>query len=315
MQGLLQRWATKGQARFTFQQAKVRAAVGAGDFEQAVLAQTAEDTDFLELESEDATYRDAVARLRRELDFGLPVQVIDRQYLPNIDFEMCAVVVVVGQDGLVANTAKYVGDVPIVGVNPDPGRFDGVLLAFQLNEARQAVSRVLKSRAPLQPVTLARATLHDGQSLLAFNDFFIGASSHVSARYELTIGGRSEVQSSSGVLVSTGAGSTGWMSSVFNMARGVVRSVGVDVQATPPRICWDDPLLIWAVREPFISRTSQAALAAGSIRQGESLTVESRMATGGVIFSDGIESDFLEFNAGTIARIAVADVRARLVTP
>ena len=68
--------------------------------------------------------------LTRELDFGLPIQVIDRQYLPTIDFDMCTVVVVIGQDGLVANTAKYVGDVPIIGVNPDPDRFDGVLLAI-----------------------------------------------------------------------------------------------------------------------------------------------------------------------------------------
>jgi hypothetical protein len=37
------------------------------------------------------------------------------------------------------------------------------------------------------------------------------------------------------------------------------------------------------------------------------------MSSSGVIFSDGVESDFLEFNAGTIACITVAQQRARLV--
>lgn len=316
MEGLLRRWATVGQARFRFKQNKAVAAVQAGDMAAAQAAQRDEDADFLEIEDEDQTYQAAVRELQRQLDFGLPVQVIDREYLPSIDFDMCTVVVCIGQDGLVANTAKYVGEVPIVGVNPDPQRFDGVLLPYQLHETRQAVQRVLSQQASIAPVTLAQATLHDGQSLLAFNDFFVGAASHVSARYELHVGNRSEAHSSSGVLVSTGAGSTGWMSSVFNMTLGVARSFGSEVDpALRPELEWDDPFLLWAVREPFMSRTSGIQLVAGRIAEGEELKLESRMPQNGVIFSDGIESDFLEFNGGSIVRIGVAPQRAQLVVP
>lgn len=316
MEGLLRRWATVGQARFRFKQNKAVAAAQAGDMAAAQAAQREEDADFLELEDEDQTYHAAVRDLQRELDFGLPVQVIDREYLPSIDFEMCSVVVVVGQDGLVANTAKYVGEAPIVGVNPDPKRFDGVLLPYQLHNARVAVQRVLNNQAAVAQVTLAQATLHDGQTLLAFNDFFIGAASHVSARYELHAGGRSEAHSSSGVLVSTGAGSTGWMSSVFNMTVGIARSFGMPVsQEVRPNMSWDAPYLLWAVREPFLSQTSGVQLVAGRIADGEELKLESRMPQGGVVFSDGIESDFLEFNGGSIVRIGVAPHRARLVVP
>ena len=67
----------------------------------------------------------------RELELGYPVRSIDRTFLPNFDFGRCVLVVVVGPDGLVANTAKYVGDLPIIGVNPDPRRNDGVLLPFR----------------------------------------------------------------------------------------------------------------------------------------------------------------------------------------
>jgi len=55
---------------------------------------------------------------------------------------------------------------------------------------------------------MARARLNDGQELLALNDLFIGRRTHVSARYALRVGDYVEDQSSSGIIVSTGAGST-----------------------------------------------------------------------------------------------------------
>jgi hypothetical protein len=222
-------------------------------------------------------------------------------------------VVTLGQDGLVANTAKYAGSQPIVGINPDPARFDGILLPFTATEARSAVAQALEGRAATRQVTLAEAVLGDGQSILAFNDLFLGARSHVSARYRLRAGDREEVQSSSGVLVSTGAGSTGWMSSVFNMAAGVARFTGGSSGA-PMRLEWEDTRLLYAVREPFRSRHSAADLVAGMVEPGEELVLESRMPSGGVIFSDGVEADFLDFNSGAVASIRAAGRRAVLVT-
>ena len=91
----------------------------------------------------------------------------------NYEFANAVVVIVVGPDGLVANTAKYVGTLPIIGVNPDPARNDGVLLPFRAEQVRHAVDAVL-NKASIRPVTMAEATLNDGQRLLAFNDFFVG---------------------------------------------------------------------------------------------------------------------------------------------
>ena len=182
----------------------------------------------------------------------------------------------------------------------------------ELAEARRAVVRCLETRPRVRAVTLAEAQLQDGQRLLAFNDLFIGAKSHVSARYTLRLGARHERQSSSGVLVSTGAGSTGWMSSVFNMAAGVTTFAG-GAQGTPLRLAWSDRRLLYAVREPFISRRSSAGIVAGLLDEGTELMVESHMPSGGVIFSDGIEADFVAFNSGAVARIHPAARRAYLV--
>ena len=196
-------------------------------------------------------------------------------------------------------------------VNPEPARFDGILLPFLPNQARGAVEQVMEERAKIRNITLAEVRLDDGQRLLAFNDFFLGARSHISAMYQITCGQESEIQSS-GVLVSTGAGSTGWVSSVFNMAAGVSRFCG-GPPVTPVRMPWEDRRLLFVVREPFVSRHSQAGIVAGILQTGEELTIESRMPSYGVIFSDGMEADFLQFNSGAIAHVCAAQQSARLV--
>jgi NAD kinase len=320
MQGLLARWATRGQAKFRLKAAKVQEqARSRAQVTQEALA--AGDEDFDSLEAEDDTYQQALAKLHQAVDFGLPIQVVDREFVPNFDFARFEVVIVIGQDGLVANAAKYVGDVPIVAINPDPKTIDGILLPFQLKDARRVVGRVLDGKFTTRDVTLAEANLPDGQKLLAFNDLFIGAKSHVSARYRLwmeTVGRSSapshdpETQSSSGIIVSTGAGSTGWLSSVFNMAAGITQFYGGTAGARP-QLRWEDRQLLWVVREPFTSKHSTANRVMGLVDEQTQLVVESLMPAGGAIFSDGVEADFLEFNSGAIARVGVSAQRARLV--
>jgi NAD kinase len=319
--GLRQRWGTPAQARFVLRRARaaeaMRVVAAAAPDEQAQRAELAEEAasaEFSQVEAEDQGYQETIRGLQRDLDFDLPVTLVDRAFLPNFEFENYQVVVVVGQDGLVANTAKYVAGLPIVGVNPDPAQIDGILLPFEPAEARGAVERVLARRQRARQVTLAEALLNDGQTLLAFNDLFVGAASHVSARYLVEADGRREAQSSSGLLVSTGAGSTGWLSSVVNMAGGVSRFLGHEMRGQL-RLEWEERRLVWAVREPFRSKASQIGLVAGWIDEGQELVVESQMAEGGVIFSDGVPEDAVAFRTGTIARIGVSPQTANLVVP
>jgi hypothetical protein len=253
-----------------------------------------------------------VEETRRSLPTDLKIQLLDRSLVPTVLFTEKDLIVTLGQDGVVANTAKYVKGQPIIAVNPDPERFDGILMPFQLKDVRDAIALVVRGREPIREVTMAEARLEDGQRILAFNDLFIGASSHVSARYKITVQGKTEYQSSSGILVSTGAGSTGWMSSVFNMAGGLAAAMG-GKPLQPIHMNWEDPRLIYVAREPFISLHSSANLVTGWIGNGEELLLESIMPSGGCVFSDGIEADAVEFNAGAILHVQRAKETARLV--
>lgn len=311
---LRKKFNTRSQAKFQMVSAKRRELANAR-VASAVVEQMAAQA-FEEVDQAAEQYDAAVQQLRQDLDFNdldIPVQTLDRDFLPNFVFGPNDVVVTVGQDGLVANTAKYAIGRPIVAVNPDPQRIDGVLLPFRTDQARSAVRNVLQEKAAYRQVTLAEALLADGQRLLAFNELFIGSRTHVSARYRLSLKGRSEPQSSSGVLVCTGAGSTGWLSSVFNMAAGVASIFGKPQRANAMRLEWEDPRLVYVVREPFISKSSQAGLVAGVVEPGAEIVIESDMPSNGVIFSDGVEADALEFNAGAIAHIRTSAGKARLV--
>ena len=268
--------------------------------------------DFEDYAREDDTYRRALDAMHKHLAFGLPVQQVDRALVPTFLFTGKELVVTVGQDGLVANVAKYVGEQPLVGVNPDPSRIDGVLLPFDVEQSRAAVRHVLEQRARFRSVTLAEVVLSDGQRMLGFNDLFLGARTHVSARYTLTHAQGTEAQSSSGIIVSTGVGSSGWLSSVFTLAQGLTTATGGQ-PGQAFTLDWEESRLAFVVREPFISRHSSARVVSGFISEESELVVESRMPSGGVIFSDGVEEDFLAFNAGTTARIHPASRRALLV--
>jgi hypothetical protein len=161
--------------------------------------------------------------------------------------------------------------------------------------------------------------LNDGQSIVAVNDLFIGQKTHVSARYGLRFAGKEENQSSSGIIVSTGAGSTGWFRSVVTGAAGIMESFagwnGGDAARERYRFDWDADHLVFSIREPFVSKLSNAALVFGRIRRTTPLTIVSQMPQNGVIFSDGVEEDFLPFNSGAIAKVGLANRRLNLLMP
>lgn len=291
LETLIERFNTKAQAKFYIERS-------GGIFE--------------EYEREHETFLQSLSDVQRRLALVLKSKIVERSFLPSFLFSNKQVVIVVGQDGLVANAAKYVNEQPIIAVNPDPERYDGVLLPFTPGNFISAVEQVAGGQFRHRSASFAEARLNDGQRLLAFNDLFIGAATHVSARYRISFGKKTEEHSSSGIIVSTHAGSTGWLSSIFNMTHGM--NAFLQKGAQPGKLPSPaENQLMFAVREPFASKKTQTGIQAGILTGQKSLVLESFMPNNGVIFSDGVESDFLRFNSGSIATIGLAKEKARLV--
>jgi len=271
--------------------------------------------DFRDYEVEHERYHDARRVVVDALRGTWRHQLVDRAYLPNFIFGPHEVVVALGQDGLVANTLKYLDGQPLIGVNPDPERFDGVLLPFRPTDLAAILPGVARDQRQLRTVTMARAALSDGQVLYAVNDLFIGPRSHTSLRYEISVSGDWEAQSSSGLIVSTGLGSTGWLKSIVTGSAAIASGLrGSGPPETYQPMTWDAGRLVFAVREPFPSRTTETTIVCGVVTKFETLKIRSLTPENGVIFSDGIEADYLAFNSGTLAEISVADRQGHLVS-
>jgi NAD kinase len=259
------------------------------------------------LEAIDSDFRKAMVAVSAAIPVEWRRARVDRGDLDRFLFEPEDLVVAVGQDGLVANVAKYLTGQPVIGCNPDPSRNEGALVRHTPAAAARVIPLVPAAAAagdlPIEERTMVRATLDDGVGLLALNEIFAGHQSHQSARYRLSAEDREERQSSSGIVVTTGTGASGWGRSI---------SLERHSRLVMPRP--DERALAYFVREAWPSVATGATLTEGRIADGAALAISSEMNDGGVVFGDGIESDRLEFGWGRRLEVRIADERLHLVT-
>lgn len=243
----------------------------------------------------------ALAAVRNEIPRQWRRLTLLRSDFDRFVFEKGDVIVAVGQDGLVANVAKYLDGQFVIGVNPDPTSYEGILVRNEPAAVGDLLADCLADRVEFESRAMVEARLDDGQCLTALNEVFIGHHSHQSARYRLSIGPKEERQSSSGIIVSTGTGATGW-----------ARSINEERQRVMHLPMPEEQSLAFFVREAFPGSGFATSTTFGRLNANERLTVTSEMNDGGVLFGDGIEDDRIEFLWGSVATVSVSDRRLRL---
>lgn len=259
----------------------------------------------LTIERVEAAHKDFAEVLRR-VRAAVPPDwrqaVLPRSEVERFVFGPDDIVVAVGQDGLVANVAKYLDGQTVIGVDPAPGSNAGVLVRFRAEHLEEALAAAHEQKLSIEPRVMAEATLDGGETLLALNEIFVGHRSHQSARYTIRAGEHVERQSSSGLIVSTGTGLTGWASSILRAT-----SRKLDLPPTKPQ-------LGYLVREAWPGPGVGTSLVAGLVGQ-KPLVVTSEMDDGGTVFADGIESDHLAFAWGRSVAVRPAARRLNLAVP
>ena len=255
LEDLVRRYNTIGQAQFYIEH-------HGGDFEDYSI--------------EDQTYHNAVKGAVSYLESYGRLQILDRELIPGFLFGEKDLVVVIGRDGLVANTLKYLSTQQLIGVNPDPDRWDGVLLPFVTADLEKIVPETDRGLRHIRSITMAQATLYDGQT--------------------------------------TGLGATGWLKSILAGASGIDRYCGLKEQ---PRIdsgfTWESDYLYYTVREPYPSKSTGTSMVFGKVSKNAPLKIASQMAYNGVIFSDGMEQDCIEFNSGATVEIGISRHTGNLI--
>ena len=229
---------------------------------------------------------------------------VERADLARFLFAPDDIVIAVGQDGLVANLAKYLHGQAVIGINPDPQTNPGVLVPHPPEAAAHLLQIASSAEigGHVEGRTMVQAATDDGQSLTALNEIFVGHRSHQSARYRIeTPHGGQERQSSSGVLIGSGTGATGWC-----------RSLWLEHHSTLELPEPQDSRLVWFVREAWPSPATDTNLTEGLLDSGESVTITAE-TDGLVIFGDGIEADHLTLSWGQTVQVSCAPRRLHLL--
>lgn len=192
---------------------------------------------------------------------------LERAELSRFVFEPNDTIVCVGPDGLVANVAKYLTSQRVIATNP-LGR--GPLTYHSTSSCVTALLRADAEDVDIELRPLVEASANNRIVLRALNEIYLGHRTHQSARYTLEFGSLRDAQISSGIVVSTGTGATGW-------ALSIARAEGkTDILPAPT-----DRAAAFFVRELWSG--NRASLASGRVAAGGILKVTSEMNESGVL--------------------------------
>jgi hypothetical protein len=251
--------------------------------------------------------RRALAAVAARIPLTWRQAAVERADLDRFLFAPEDIVVVAGQDGLVANVAQYLHGQPVIGIDTDPGRNPGVLVRHREADAAALLRAAAGPHVATDDLTMAEGVTDDGRTLLALNEIYIGSPGHRTARYRLSAGTGErageggETQASSGVLVGTGTGTGGWLRSLWHERGGTLPLPGPT-----------DERLLWYVREAWPSPATGVQRVAGLLAACDHLTVT--VETDHLVaFADGMEADALGLTWGQSLRAGVSGRRLRLV--
>jgi hypothetical protein len=258
--------------------------------------------DLHEVDARDLAQQAALSAVAAAIPVDWRRGAVERAELDRFMFAPEDVVLVVGQDGLVANVAKHLDAQPVVGFNPDPARNPGVLVPHPVAQCAALLAGLTQGRARIQERVMVEAAADDGQCLVALNEIYVGHPSHQTARYRIILpDGTAERQASSGVVTSSGTGATGWCRSIWQERASTLR-------LPDPA----EPALAWFVREAWPSPASGTSATQGLLEDGAELGLIAE-TEGLVVFGDGMEDDRITLAWGQRVGLRVARHTLRLV--
>lgn len=264
---------------------------------------------------------------------GISARVVSRpelvQLLPETDLVISA-----GGDGTFLAAASAVTDqTPIIGINTDPIGSEGHLCVGGKTPPRNLIERLVSGNLNWVQRSRIRVTVASGKNTLfslkkpvkstnlALNEVFIGEDEAAKvSTYNISIDDVQTVkQKSSGLIVSTGTGSTSWYLGMNrideNATMGVLealQSLGINVPITRnlvekvvntvnEKIPFepDHPSFAFSIREPIFNATYKRTATRGFARK---IRLESR-CTNGYLVLDG--STKIPFPRGAVATIEI----------
>lgn len=212
---------------------------------------------------------------------------IDKHNLDTFDL-----VIVLSGDNIFCKISHHVNNTPILGINSDPERSTGHLTSWAINnnsDVHNLINMLNSDNYKIKNWTRLEATIDGNKITPATNEYFFGERvSNKMSRHILVHNGREQEQKCSGILITTGSGSSGWYNSVPNN-KGIF-----------------DPTLklgAFIVREPYMP--TDDGIYVGDIGPGDELILYSLNDDEGLVSVDSWEE--FPFTRGSEGRISIGN--------
>ncbi|RIL12220.1 MAG: hypothetical protein DCC75_00845 [Proteobacteria bacterium] len=231
-----------------------------------------------------------------------PSQIVWRGELRPEQIRGAKAVIALGGDNHLQWVARWMVDGYMIGVNSDPARSEGALTRFQAADLPQLLERLAAGEFLIADWTRLEGEI-DGKPIdLALGEYFIGETERAfMSRHVIKVAGLSEEQKCSGLLVTTGAGSTGW----YNSASRYLHAGGDPFSRT-------ERLARFLVTEPYQGKLASSELLEGSFDAGEELVIHSLNDSRGIVTADS--NSRYTFGRGSVARIRISEDALKVVS-
>ncbi|VDO56747.1 unnamed protein product [Haemonchus placei] len=271
----------------------------------------------------DAKQKAAAAEILARLEEAhIMTQVVSRQTLPTA-VQWADLVVSAGGDGTFLTAAAAVTDkTPVIGINTDPVGSEGHLCIGGKNPPHDLIERIVNgkfkyaNRSRIRVTVLNRKPEAKNGCTLALNEVFVGEDEAAKvSTYAISIDDQPMVkQKSSGLIVSTGTGSTSWyygmnrvedqgVAAILEAAQGM----GVEIKANMRELAGEiakklndkiafepnHPNFAFSIREPIFNATFKRTPVRGFARR---IRLKSKCSKGFLVL-DGATK--IPFNSGT----------------
>ncbi len=228
-------------------------------------------------------------------------QFVPRERLTKEIAGNAELIVAFGGDDNFKAVSHYADDTPVMGINSDPETSEGALTYFVAGGFESVAKNLREGKYKVEEWTRLEAEIDGNPATPATSEYFLGESKRTKmSKHILEFGGKKEKQGCSGLLVSTGAGSTGWYSSAHRCRLGG--------SVTFPRTV---DYAKFVATEPYMGRLYRYSMLEGVLKKGDELVVQSLNDNCGILESDSV--DAFEFNREARAAIRISDKPLRVV--
>ena len=171
-------------------------------------------------------------------------------------------IISIGGDGTFLSASHFVKNQTIIGINSNKKRSEGVLTSESIENLKAKLKKIKEGKFRVKEYKRVKAKIFQKDKCIlteyALNEVYVGnVNPHHTSKYTLLFKGKKENQVSSGILISTGTGSSAWYKSMGGKPFSKTKN-----------------FLKFIVREPYSRKIHKTKIKKGKIKEKEVLEIK-----------------------------------------